>query len=125
VLFGDFVTKDNFHIKVVARDLTSKLYALTSVLAEESILVTEKVFCELAAKSQDPDGWFELPVWKTLLPIIAQISNKIFVGLPLCRNQEYLSSCTSFASLVFPLALVLRSLPYYLRVYGTQVTCNS
>jgi len=49
------------------------------------------------------------------LRIIARVSNRIFVGLPLCRNKEYLQHAVGHAVNVIKAATVLRFLPEFLK----------
>ena len=43
--------------------------------------------------------------------IVARISNRAMVGLPLCRDPEYLHAIVHFAELLVPIAQLLHWVP--------------
>jgi hypothetical protein len=43
--------------------------------------------------------------------LIARISNRAMVGLPLCRNTGYLNAMVHFAECLVPYAEILRQVP--------------
>ena len=47
--------------------------------------------------------------------LVARISNRAMVGLPLCRNRRYIHAIVHFAELVFPYAQLLRRVPRFAR----------
>ena len=59
--------------------------------------------------------WTEVPVGDLLLRLYARISARFIVGLPLCRNEEWLRVSTVVGENVFTTVIVLRMLPPVLR----------
>ena len=53
----------------------------------------------------------ELHTYKTMLRIIARISARMFVGLPLCRDEEWLQITEHYTEDVFTTVIILRMLP--------------
>jgi hypothetical protein len=37
--------------------------------------------------------WTAIPAHQVVMMVVARASNRVFVGLPLCRNEEYLKRC--------------------------------
>jgi hypothetical protein len=57
-----------------------------------------------------------------MLDVVSRISNRVLVGLPLCRNREYLQSTSTFARNVVITAGLLNLLPEALRpVFGPLI----
>ncbi|KAJ3571229.1 hypothetical protein NP233_g3894 [Leucocoprinus birnbaumii] len=59
--------------------------------------------------------WTSIPLWKTLERLVARMGNRAFVGLPLCRNQDYLDLCIGFAANVMGAAIKINLAPKFLR----------
>ncbi|KAL1707143.1 cytochrome P450 [Schizophyllum commune] len=57
----------------------------------------------------------EVPAYTTVLSIVARTSNRYFVGLPLCRNEDYLDSVCQFARTVMGSAGRIKRWPSILR----------
>lgn len=60
-------------------------------------------------------AWTSVPLWKTLERVVARMSNRVFVGLPLCRNDDYLDLCIGFARNVMGAASLTNLVPKILR----------
>ena len=61
------------------------------------------------------ENWNEVPIGDLLLRIIARISVSFIIGLPLCRNEEWLRVSTVVGVNVFTTVLILRELPPFLK----------
>jgi cytochrome P450 len=72
----------------------------------------------------DAQKWKDVVVFDTLMTIIPRVVNRMMVGVPLCRNQEFLSNMKSFVNDVIAAAMfVLRFTPRWLKpVVGRIVT---
>ena len=62
----------------------------------------------------DDEGFVELHTYTTMLRIIARISARMFVGLPLCRDEEWLQMTEHYTEDVFKTVMALRMLPRFL-----------
>ncbi|KAF9446380.1 cytochrome P450 [Macrolepiota fuliginosa MF-IS2] len=74
---------------------------------------------ECAAALQDlipvkAGGWTGVPLWNTLQMLMARVSNRVFVGLPLCRDQGYLELCIGFAGNFMAAARLINLAPKFL-----------
>lgn len=59
----------------------------------------------------DTEDWKDVCVFENMMNIIARASNRVFVGLPLCRNEQYLKSMGAFAQDVNTSFILLRFVP--------------
>ena len=58
--------------------------------------------------------WTEVKIGDIILRIIARISARTFVGLPLCRNEEWLDTSIHYTENLFMTAFALRMSPVFL-----------
>ncbi|KAJ7498063.1 cytochrome P450 [Mycena galericulata] len=59
--------------------------------------------------------WFAVPAYDTMMQVICRTSNRFFVGLPLCRNPDYLALNIGVAMDVVVKAQLINFLPAFLR----------
>ncbi|KAJ7233059.1 cytochrome P450 [Mycena rebaudengoi] len=64
---------------------------------------------------KDADEWITVPAYDTFLQVIARTTNRFFVGLPLCRNPDYLALNIGVAVDVVVKAQLINFLPAFLR----------
>jgi cytochrome P450 len=65
----------------------------------------------------DSEEWKEICVFENMMHIIARASNRVFVGLPLCRNGAYLKSMEAFAADVSMAIISMRFIPRILEPF--------
>jgi cytochrome P450 len=104
-----FVVDNPLHHETIRCDLTRQLGNLTMDIIDE----LGEAFDELWGT--DTEQWKEVCPFETTMRIIARASNRIFVGLPLCRNQALLEHGMGFASAVPMASIMLRLFPEPLR----------
>lgn len=61
------------------------------------------------------DQWTSLSIHRILLRLVARISARVFVGLPTCRDEEWLDLSVRFTENVFITLAILRRVPPWLR----------
>lgn len=72
----------------------------------------------------EAEDWTEVPIGHLLLRILARVSERFIVGLPLCRDDEWLRVSTVVGVNLFTTILFLRALPPFLRpLYPLIVRC--
>jgi len=78
-------------INAIRRDLTKDISNILSLLREEA---------EYAIKQElgDPPDWTAIHLYTKLLRIVAYLSGRVFVGLPLSREDEWLTLSISYTS---------------------------
>ena len=122
-LFGDYAFTDPyllqtvFHEHVTHKNLARKLTALIPHTWDEVVF-------QLDGKlGLDTEEWQAIPTMETFMKIVAAVSNRMFVGLPLCRNQAFLDLGGKFANDVGLVTALLPFAPKVLRpILGPLLT---
>ncbi|KAI9465947.1 cytochrome P450 [Lactarius psammicola] len=70
------------------------------------------------------DNWVKVPVIETVKRVVCATTNRVFVGSPLCRNQDYLTLNLNFATNVMKFATIIRMLPKPLKPIVARVLSN-
>jgi len=88
------IHNDPYHVEIISKKLTSRIEALLPAIVEEIRLA----FCE---NSSIGDGWTPVhDCGKLLSRCISAATNRILVGLPLCRDKEYLDCLVQLSNRV-------------------------
>ncbi|KAF2436506.1 cytochrome P450 [Tothia fuscella] len=99
------ILKDPFHEHVIHKSLARRISPLI-------MDVWDEVGCALDDTwGTDTENWKEVCVFENMMNVIARISNRVFVGLPLCRNETYLKSMGAFAQDVMTTTILIRFVP--------------
>jgi len=110
ILAGDYnftgnIIKQPYHEHVVLRNLPRRIGSLVPDIWEE---LTDSIDDQWGT---DTENWRDVCVFETMMNTIARISNRVLVGMPLCRNEGYLKAVASFSSDVMTTASLLRFTP--------------
>ncbi|KAJ7936088.1 cytochrome P450 [Mycena leptocephala] len=114
---GADLRTDPYHVGVIRG-------ALTRNLARQFGDVRDEVSCAfddvLALEGAE---WKEIPVYAAMLDIVCRTSNRLFVGLPLCRSPEWIALNTRYTIDVAVAGQLIRMLPKILRpIFGPFLT---
>lgn len=101
----NILLKDVFHEHVLHRSLPRQLNGLIPGIQDELIRSIDD------ALGTDEDNWKTVKVWDTLLELIPYVTNRIFVGSPLCRNEDYISNMKAITNDIVRNMLILNTLP--------------
>ncbi|TFK56599.1 cytochrome P450 [Heliocybe sulcata] len=114
---GPNVHTNEYHIPIVRSQLTR---SLTSIFPE----VKDEVFTALnEIIAPKGDEWLALPALDTVMQVVCRASNRVFVGLPLCRNKDYCKANVNFAIDVMASAFFLNMFPRIMRpALGNMLT---
>ncbi|KAI0800577.1 cytochrome P450 [Fomes fomentarius] len=82
---------DPYHIGVIRNQLTRALPLVLPEIIDE-LDVAMPTYLPLKG-----DEWVTVTMVSTLQKVVARISSRVFVGLPLCRNRDYLDIVVNFA----------------------------
>lgn len=137
----NIILKNNLHFRTLQEKLTPNLNKLARPMQDELNYAcdVELPQCDgtyspsmcFAELIRGKDDWVVVKPYYTILRLVARISARIFLGLPYCRNEEWLEISTEFTengknfrhklktsltrcNLVFVSLVVLRLLPRYL-----------
>lgn len=82
---------DQYHLKVIQINLTQRLSTILPEIVSEVTLAWQD-------NTGIGDEWTEVNVWDVMLKVISRTINRMFIGLPLCRNQELLNNLVEYAT---------------------------
>ncbi|KAI6715419.1 hypothetical protein JHW43_002045 [Diplocarpon mali] len=99
------IIHDTVHGDVIKKELTKYLGDFTEGVQEEIDYAFRKTW---GVNTKD---WVEVSAYNTMLDIIARVSNRALVGLPLCRDEQYIGYSSKFARLVVVQATFLSQVP--------------
>jgi len=102
------IIRDTVHGRVIRRELTKDLDVYAADIVDEIQHALSDNF------GNDCKEWKEVALYPTMLDVIARISNRVLVGLPLCRNKEYNGYCSTFLQSVVITAGMMNLLPQWL-----------
>ncbi|KAJ9611675.1 hypothetical protein H2200_004859 [Cladophialophora chaetospira] len=109
------VVDQPLHHETIRSELTRQLGALTTDIMDELGAAFDDVW------GTDTTEWKEVCPFETMKLIIARTSNRVFVGLPLCRNKALLDAGIGFATAVPVASVLLRPFPEFLRPLASLV----
>ncbi|KAJ3839330.1 cytochrome P450 [Lentinula raphanica] len=115
---GKAARVDTYQIDVVRTSLTRNLGAKFDELRDE---IKAALAEEIHAKETE---WLRVPMLSTLMKIVARTSNRYFVGLPLCRDPDYIKLNIEFTVDASNGARVLRRYPAILKPIVRQLLTN-
>ncbi|KAF9475570.1 cytochrome P450 [Pholiota conissans] len=120
-MLGSQIRHEIFHITVVRTPLTRNIGYRFPDIKDEIITA----FSELIPPTTE---WSTIPALKTLMNITCRTSNRLFVGLPLCRNPDYRQLQEQFTLDVIRGAQTINKYPQLLRPivgrYLTKIPAN-
>lgn len=112
------ILKDPYHENVVHKYLPRRVTPMIPELWEELSLALDETW------GMDTEHWKEMCVFENMMIVVPPTTNRMVLGLPLCRNQDYLTTMGKFAMDVIASAtFFLPFTPRFLRpVVGPIVT---
>ncbi|KAJ6585923.1 cytochrome P450 [Mycena capillaripes] len=109
-MFGDIVSNP-YHIGALIRsDLTKALRSIVpEILEEAQLAIPEKL------KIPGSKDSVTLPLFDTMVSLVARVSNRAMIGAPGCRDDKFLKRQVSVAAQAIPMAQVLNWFPQFSR----------
>ncbi|KAK1235780.1 hypothetical protein PQX77_000986 [Marasmius sp. AFHP31] len=124
ITMGKSLRADPYQIGVILNALTKNIPARFADVHDEM----KAAFDDFIPAG---DEWVKVPVLKIVLKIVCRTTNRLFVGLPLCRNDDWMASRASryadlnifFTVNVFARASIINLFPTYLQpLVGKLIT---
>ncbi|KAF9559724.1 cytochrome P450 [Agrocybe pediades] len=114
---GENIRTDCYHTATVRSPLTRNIAARFSDIRDEIIASFSEI---IPAKENE---WTAVPALPTLMKIVCRTSNRLFVGLPLCRNPDYMELNQQFTIDVVGRGQIINMFPNILKpIVGRLVT---
>ncbi|KAF4619512.1 hypothetical protein D9613_005419 [Agrocybe pediades] len=116
-MIGPQIRLDPYHVAIVRTPLTRNLGVRFEDIKDE----IDASFSDLVCASDN--GWTSVPVYKTIMKVVCRTGNRVFVGLPLCRNSEYLELVEQFTMDVIKGGRIINMFPASLKpIVGRLLT---
>jgi hypothetical protein len=103
------LVKDPVHPEIIHHQLTKKINTFADDMVDEICASLEDSW------GTDTEEWREVNVYNTMLVVIARLSIRVFMGLPLCRNKTFLWICGNFIRKVALAAAAISLFPEFLK----------
>ncbi|KAI1372115.1 cytochrome P450 [Hypoxylon crocopeplum] len=97
------------HPDIIRDQLNKKISTFADGIVEEVNLCLEEEW------GMETEEWHEVKVYDTMLMLIARLSIRVFMGLPLCRNRDFLKVCSEFIRKVAITAAAISLFPNFLK----------
>ncbi|PBK63983.1 cytochrome P450 [Armillaria solidipes] len=107
--WGRFQRVDPYHLDVARGTLTRNIASCFADVQDE---------IEVAFRDNIPmtEDWVEIPAYESILQIVCRASNRMFVGLPLCRNPEYIKLNINYTIELVTFVCIINLLPTVLKM---------
>ncbi|KAF8471577.1 cytochrome P450 [Russula ochroleuca] len=112
---------DLFHTDVIRSKLTRNIAVAFKENREELIMTMDDV---ISMRGDGEAEWVTVPIQKTVERVICRTTNRIFVGVPLCRDYDYLTLNLTFGESVFKSAMILNLFPKPLKPIVFRMISN-
>jgi cytochrome P450 len=113
---GHSIATNPYHVPIIKGQLTRSLPALYHEIQDEvQVALTDYL---------KPDGedteWKAVNGQEFVTKVVARATNRLFVGLPLCRKQDFLDICMGFAKDVVVVSTILQMFPKFLKPFAAR-----
>ncbi|TFK66492.1 cytochrome P450 [Pluteus cervinus] len=116
--FGKEFRENHYHVSSI-RTMTRHLAAIFPDMQDE----VAATFSELVpAKEYE---WLSVPAYKTMAQVICRANNRVFVGLPFCRDPEYLDLNINYTMTAVKAGNVLAHIPVFLRPFVSKIMSSA
>jgi hypothetical protein len=107
---------NSYHVDIIRTKLTRNIGDTFKEVRDELVRSLD------ASIPIHGDDWVKVPIVDTIQRVVCATSNRVFVGAPLCRNQDYLNLNLNFTLNVMKNAIILKMFPKLLRPIVARVT---
>ena len=122
-LFNDyqfFGLDDQFPIQTIHKHLARNIISLLPTIQEEIHSAIEATLANVTEEE-----WTSINLWEFFLGIIPRITNAVLVGVPLCRDGEFLKNQVAFADDVVRNSFILMMVPSIFHPIVGPLVCLS
>ncbi|KAH9834047.1 cytochrome P450 [Rhodofomes roseus] len=90
--FSESVADQPIHVTTIRGPLTKNL----GIIFDDVVDEVHAAFADTIGSKMQGDDWISIAPMTVMSVIISRASNRVFVGLPLCRNEDYLNIVRGF-----------------------------
>ncbi|KAF8467566.1 cytochrome P450 [Russula ochroleuca] len=115
----DFLNQnDLFHNDVIRSKLTRNIAVTFKEVRDELVMAMDD-FIPMSG-----DEWVKVPILETIRRVICRTTNRIFVGVPLCRDYDYQTLNLTFAVNLLKFGMIISLFPKPLRPIVSRILSN-
>ncbi|KAI0033519.1 cytochrome P450 [Vararia minispora EC-137] len=107
---GPEIETNHYHVPIVRSQLTRNLGVLFDDIRDEVVSAFNDVI-----PVKDDGSWVTVKTQETIQQIVCRTSNRLFIGLPLCRNKDYIKLNVEFTIDVVLGGRLLRLFPDFMK----------
>lgn len=115
---GPEIHHHQWHNALIRGQLTRNINRFFSEMHDELVTALSEGICV------EDSSWKEIGVKDSFIKVVCRTSNRVFVGLPMCRNADYCDLNERFTMDVVKGALVLKLFPAFLRPFIARFCTN-
>ncbi|GJJ08116.1 hypothetical protein Clacol_002324 [Clathrus columnatus] len=113
IIAGDYtlgpnVERNPYHVGIVRTQLTKNLPIVFPDVLEEAVFAIDELI-------PLTDDWTPVKAFNTVKTLVCRVSNRTFVGLPLCREPEFIDLNVRFTIDVVLTAKIINLFPDFLK----------
>ncbi|KAF8274996.1 cytochrome P450 [Lactarius quietus] len=109
---------DDRHTDIIRSKLTRNIADTFKEVHDELI---QSLDASIPVNGED---WVKIPLIETIQRVVSATTNRVIVGTPLCRNQDYLNLNLNFAVNVMKFATIISVFPKSLKPFVARVLSN-
>ncbi|PPR06488.1 hypothetical protein CVT26_004577 [Gymnopilus dilepis] len=111
---GREVQQDAYHISIIRNTLTKNIGARFPEIMDE-------IMSSFGDVIPATDDWITVPAFTSIMKIVCRTTNRLFVGLPLCRNPDFRELNEQFTIDVMLGAQIINLFPEFLKPLAGRV----
>ncbi|KAI0277140.1 cytochrome P450 [Russula aff. rugulosa BPL654] len=109
---------DEYHTDIIRSQLTRNIANTFKDVREELIMAMDDLI------PTREDEWIKVSIIDTLQRVICRATNRVFVGVPLCRDHDYQNLNLSFATKVMMFGTIISFFPKPLKPIVSRMLSN-
>ncbi|KAH9992044.1 cytochrome P450 [Russula vinacea] len=110
--------KDRYTADVIRSKLTRDVANTFKEVNEELVMTLDDL---IPARE---DKWVKVPILETLQQVVCRTTNRVFVGVPLCRDHDYLNLNIGFAANLLKSGMIISLFPKPLKRIVSRMLSN-
>ncbi|KAH9838661.1 cytochrome P450 [Rhodofomes roseus] len=114
---GPNIARDAYHIPLIRNQLVRNAPRMMDDIRDE-------VVCAFRDEMQPRDGWISVQLKDVSAHIVCRVINRVFVGLPLCTDPDYLAVNTGFMMNVVLGGALIKLFPSFLKPFVAKFCTN-
>ncbi|KAJ7284516.1 cytochrome P450 [Mycena rebaudengoi] len=103
---GPVIDNNDYHTTIVRTDMTRNIGALFPAVWDEIVTAFDEII-----PVQGSGEWASVPAYDAAIQIVTRTTNRLFVGLPLCRDPDYINLNVNYAMDVIIAGQIINLMP--------------